>query len=46
MPMPLSTPPSKPTNWWRSMPGQLSIVVLIGGALLILAQVTGVIDVR
>jgi hypothetical protein len=46
MPAPLSSPPPRPTNWWRTIPGQLAILVVAFGVVLILCQVLGVVDVR
>jgi hypothetical protein len=39
----LSTPPEKPTNWWRTIPGQLAIVAMLGGLVLILCALFGAI---
>lgn len=41
---PLSTPPAKPTNWWKSIPGQASILVIIGGAIFIMLGLAGAFD--
>jgi len=46
MPAPLSSPPPEPSSWWRTIPGQLSILVMVLGLVLILCQVLGVVDVR
>lgn len=44
--VPLSRPPRKSANWWKSIPGQLSIVVIVGGVLVILCQVMGIVNFR
>lgn len=38
---PLSTPPAKPKNWWWTLPGQASILVIIGGVLFIALALAG-----
>lgn len=49
MRFPLSTPPAKPqptvkpTNWWRTIPGQLAILAMLAGLVVILLGVMGVI---
>lgn len=41
--VPLSQPPAAPTSWWKTIPGQLSLVVLLGGAIVITLGLLGVI---
>lgn len=43
---PLSTPPSKdqPTNWWKSVPGQISIVIIGFGLFIVCLIGTGIVD--
>ncbi|MDG4821287.1 hypothetical protein O7635_05395 [Asanoa sp. WMMD1127] len=45
MKIPFAEAPAKekPTNWWKTVPGQGAIVVIAGGAFLILMAVVGVI---
>lgn len=43
MRMPLSTPPPAPTSWWKTIPGQLALVVILGGALVIALGLMGVL---
>jgi hypothetical protein len=44
---PFSTPPAKhTTNWWKTIPGQLAIVVIGAALFLILIVATGVIHVE
>lgn len=43
---PLSEPPRKPTNWWKTIPGQLAILTMIIGAVLILCQLSGAAELR
>jgi hypothetical protein len=38
---PLSEPPAKPKSWWGTIPGQLSILVIIGGVLFIALGLAG-----
>jgi hypothetical protein len=44
MRFPLSDPPKKPTSWWKSIPGQLAILVMIGALIWIILGATGVIS--
>lgn len=43
---PLSQPPTKPSNWWKSVPGQLAIMVMAIGLFVILLGAFGVIGPR
>ena len=43
MHVPMSEPPKKPTNWWRTVPGQTAILVVCAGVLLILCQLLGIV---
>lgn len=40
---PLSNIPEKPTNWWKTIPGQLATLAIAIGLIVILLGVTGVI---
>lgn len=40
---PLSQPPAPPTSWWKSIPGQLALVVILGGGFVILLGLLGII---
>jgi hypothetical protein len=44
MPAPLSEPPRKPTSWWKTIPGQLSILTMLIAAVLILCQLSGALE--
>jgi hypothetical protein len=41
--MPLSQPPPAPRSWWGTIPGQLSLVVMLFGAIVILFGLLGII---
>jgi hypothetical protein len=41
---PLSEPPAKPKSWWGTIPGQASILVIIGGVLFIVLGLAGAFD--
>lgn len=43
--MPLSDPPP-PKTWWHTIPGQLSLVAMLIGAIVILLGLMGVIGPR
>ena len=36
-------PPPRPTNWWKSLPGQAAILVITGGVIVIVLALTGII---
>jgi hypothetical protein len=40
--MPLSRPPAAPRSWWGTVPGQLSILVMVGAAIFIVLTLTGI----
>lgn len=42
--VPFSRPPVRSANWWKSVPGQLAIVVMVGGLIFILCRLGGVFD--
>jgi hypothetical protein len=46
MPAPLSEPPRKPTNWWKTISGQIVILTMVIGALLIFCQLSGLAELR
>ena len=41
MRMPMSEPPKPPTSWWKTTAGQLSLLVIVGGLVLIFCVVFG-----
>jgi hypothetical protein len=41
--MPFSDSPPKPTSWWKSVPGQLFLVVVLFAAIFILFGLMGII---
>lgn len=43
MKAPLSEFPQKPTSWWKSVPGQLALVAMLIGAIVILLALGGFI---
>ncbi|MEV4347786.1 hypothetical protein AB0J83_25295 [Actinoplanes sp. NPDC049596] len=44
--LPLSEPPAPPRTWWGTIPGQLSILVMVGGVILVLLALAGVAGPR
>lgn len=44
--MPLSGPPPKPTSWWKTVPGQLALVVMLFGGIVIFCGLVGVLGPR
>lgn len=43
---PLSNPPPKPTSWWKTIPGQLALVAMFVGGIVIVLGLAGVIGPR
>lgn len=41
--VPLSRPPAAPTSWWKTIPGQLSLVAMLVGGIVIFLGLIGVI---
>jgi hypothetical protein len=41
--MPLAQPPASPRSWWGSIPGQLALVAMLGGAIVIALGLMGVL---
>lgn len=41
--VPFSRPPAKPRSWWGTVPGQLALVTMLGGAIVIFLGLIGVI---
>jgi hypothetical protein len=41
--VPFSRPPAKPRSWWGTVPGQLALVAMLGGAIVIFLGLIGVI---
>jgi hypothetical protein len=44
--IPLSTPPVRPANWWKSLPGQAAILAMAIGVIVIALGLFGVIGPR
>jgi hypothetical protein len=40
---PLSEPPAKPRSWWGTIPGQLALVAMLVGAIVIALGLAGVV---
>jgi hypothetical protein len=40
---PFSQPPAKPRSWWGTIPGQLALVAMLGGAIVIFLGLIGII---
>lgn len=43
---PFSEPPPKPKSWWGTIPGQLALVAMLIGAIIIFLGLAGVIGPR
>lgn len=35
--------PDENTSWWKTVPGQLAVLVIVGGAIIILLGLAGVV---
>lgn len=44
--VPFSQPPEQPTSWWKTVPGQLALVAMLFGGIVILCGLLGVIGPR
>lgn len=41
--MPLAQAPAKPRSWWGTIPGQIALLVILGGIVVIALGLAGVI---
>jgi hypothetical protein len=44
--VPFSRPPAEPKSWWGTIPGQLALVAILIGAIVIVLGLMGVIGPR
>lgn len=40
---PLSQPPAAPRSWWGTIPGQLALVAMLGGGIVIALGLMGIV---